>query len=57
MKEPYVEIIEMMKYACATLDRFNKNIGNSIHPTQKQSVNWNSGATTSVLMQPHCTAE
>lgn len=24
MKEPYVEIIEMMKYACATLDRFNK---------------------------------
>lgn len=24
MKEPYVEIIEMMKYACAALDRFDK---------------------------------
>ncbi|WP_304953059.1 hypothetical protein [uncultured Alistipes sp.] len=24
MKEPYINIIEMMKYACETLERFNK---------------------------------
>lgn len=24
MKEPYIAVIEMMKYACATLERFNE---------------------------------